>query len=173
MEKKKAINKPMFAVGIIMIILGVGVLSFYGYRKISREIYIRRLMNESINFEIPSLDIKVPVLEGTDQESLKVSAGHFEDTGEPGKGNYCIAGHNSTIYAEVFNDLDQIRIGDEMYLVDTDEKHTRYKYVVTEYKTVAPSDTWVLNDQGDNRLTVISCTDDGKMRQVVVGVLKG
>ena len=90
MEKKKAINKPMFAVGIIMIILGVGVLSFYGYRKISREIYIRRLMKESINFEIPSLDIKVPVLEGTDQESLKVSAGHFEDTGEPARGTIAL-----------------------------------------------------------------------------------
>ena len=31
---------------------------------------------------------------------------------------------------------------------------------------------WVLNDFGDDRLTVISCTDDGKQRQVVVGILK-
>lgn len=55
-----------------------------------------------------------------------------------------------------------------MYLVDIDEKRTRYLYVVTEYKTVEPNETWVLNDFGDNRLTVISCTDDGKHRQVVV-----
>lgn len=89
-----------------------------------------------------------------------------------GSGNYCICGHNSTIYAEIFNDLDQIQIGDEMYLVDTNENCTRYKYIVTEYRTIKPSDTWVLNDFGDTRLTVISCTDDGKLRQVVVGMLK-
>ena len=172
MEKKRKRNKPMFIIGIVMIVLGVGVLSFYGYRKISRELYLRKLLNNNINFEIPRLDIIVPVLEGTDNKSLQVSAGHFEGTGALGKGNYCIAGHNSTIYAEIFNDLDQIQIGDEMYLVDINESRTRYCYIVTEYKTVEPSDTWVLNDFGDDRLTVISCTDDGNQRQVVVGILK-
>lgn len=171
MEKKRKRNKPMFIIGIIMIVLGVGVLSFYGYRKISRELYLRKLLKENINFEIPSLDIKVPVLEGTGTKQLQVSAGHFEGTGALGKGNYCICGHNSTIYAEIFNDLDQIQIGDEMHLVDIDEKRTRYIYIVTEYRTVEPSETWVLKDSGDDRLTVISCTDDGKQRQVVVGML--
>ena len=172
MEKKQKRNKPMFIIGIIMVVLGVGILSLYGYRKISRELYLRRLLKDNINFEIPRLDIKVPVLEGTDQKSLQVSAGHFEGTGALGHGNYCICGHNSTIYAEIFNDLDQIKIGDEMYLIDTDENRTRYTYIVTDYRTVEPSDTWVLNDFGDDRITVISCTDDGKLRQVVVGILK-
>lgn len=167
--KKKKRRDLSRIVGIIMIVIGVGILSVYGYKKISREIYLRRLLKENINFEIPRLDIKVPVLEGTDGKKLQVSAGHFEGTGGLGKGNYCICGHNSTIYAEIFNDLDQIKIGDEMYLVDTDKDRTRYKYVVTEYRTVTPSDTWILNDFGDDRLTVISCTDDGKQRQVVVG----
>ena len=167
MEKKK--KNKMFIVGVIMIVLGVGVLSFFGYRKISREIYLRRLLKENINFEIPRLDIKVPVLEGTSQKALQVSAGHFEGTGSLGKGNYCICGHNSTIYAEIFNDLDQIRVGDDMYLVDNDEKHTKYRYTVSDYRIVEPDDTSVLRDFGDNRITVISCTDDGKQRQVVVG----
>lgn len=168
MKKKK---KLMRIIGILMIVCSVGILGFYGYRKISREIYLRKLLNENINFEIPRLDIKVPVLEGTDSKALQVSAGHFEGTGALGKGNYCIAGHNSTIYAEIFNDLDQIKIGDEMYLVDVDENRTRYCYIVTEYKIVEPQQVEVLNDYGDNRLTVISCTDDGTMRQVVVGML--
>ncbi len=105
-------------------------------------------------------------------QKKQVSAGHFEGTGALGKGNYCIAGHNSTIYAEIFNDLDRIRIGDEMYLVDNDANRTQYLYIVTEYKTVEPNQTDVLNDYGDNRPTVISCTDDGTQRQVVVGILK-
>jgi sortase A len=155
-----------------MIICGVSILSLFAYKKISREIYLHKLLDENINFEIPRLNIKVPVLEGTDSKALQVSAGHFEGTGTLGKGNYCIAGHNSTIYAEMFNDLDQIQIGDEMYLVDNDANRTKYLYIVTEYKTVESSDTWVLNDFSDDRLTVVSCTDDGAMRQIVVGILK-
>ena len=165
-------KKVLRIIGIIMMICGVSILSLFAYRKISRELYLRKLLDNNINFEIPRLNIQVPVLEGTDSKALQVSAGHFEGTGALGKGNYCIAGHNSTIYAEIFNDLDQVQIGDELYLVDNDANRTRYLYIVTEYKTVEPNQTDVLNDYGDNRLTVISCTDDGTQRQVVVGILK-
>lgn len=164
-------NKYMFGVGLIALAMGLTLLAYFGYNKISREIRLKRLLENNVVFEIPNLNIKVPVLEGTDNETLSVAAGHFTDTGSVGKGNYCIAGHNSTIYAEIFNDLDKIHIGDEMYLIDTDDKRTRYTYVVTEYNIVAPQSTYVLNDYGDNRLTVISCTDDGEYRQVVTGIL--
>ena len=169
MRKKK---KLMRVAGIIMIVCSISILGFIAYRKISRELYLRRLLEDNINFEIPRLNVKVPVLEGTDSKALQVSAGHFEGTGDLGKGNYCIAGHNSTIYAEIFNDLDQIMIGDEMYLIDNTADRTAYCYVVTEYKIVNPKQVEVLDDYGDDRLTVISCTDDGTMRQVVVGMLK-
>ncbi|MBQ8515941.1 MAG: hypothetical protein IJ496_11145 [Ruminococcus sp.] len=55
------------------------------------------------------------------------AAGHFPDTGEVGNGNYCIAGHNSTIYAESFNKMKH------------DENRTRYIYTVTEhgYRTIS------------------------------------
>lgn len=144
----------------------------FAYKKISREIYLQKLLNNNINFEVPRLEIRVPVLEGTSSHELQVSAGHFKDLGSLGGGNYCICGHNSTIYAEIFNDLEKINIGDEMHLIDIDEKRTHYEYVVTEFSTVEPDETWVLKDFGDNRLTVITCTNDGKRRQVVIGILK-
>lgn len=165
-------KKVLRITGIVMIVCGAAILSVLAYMKISRELYLRKLLKENIVFEVPGLDIKVPVLEGTDSKALQVSAGHFEGTGSPGHGNYCIAGHNSTIYAEIFNDLDKISIGDVMYLYDKDDSRTRYTYVVTEYRVVEPSETSVLRDFGDDRLTVISCTDDGKFRQVVVGIRK-
>ncbi len=158
--------------GIVMIVCGLAVLSFFAVRKIRHELYVRKLLKENINFEIPSLHIRIPVVEGTDDQSLQVSAGHFEGTGGLGSGNYCIAGHNSVIYDEVFNDLDQIQIGDEMYLVDNDENRTKYLYVVTEYKIVEPNQVDILRDFGDTRITVVSCTDDGSQRQVVVGTYK-
>lgn len=156
-----------------MMFCGLSVLGIFTYRKVSREIYLRKLLKDNIVFEVPRLDIKVPVLEGTEKKSLQTSAGHFEGTGSPGHGNFCIAGHNSTIYAEIFNDLDRIKIGDTIYLTDIDEKRTRYTYTVTSYDIVSPDDTGILKDFSDDRITVISCTDDGKFRQVVVGKLNG
>ena len=80
--------------GICLLVCGLFILSLFAYKKISRELYLRNLLKENIVLEIPSLNIKVPVLEGTDSKTLAVAAGHFPGTGELGQGNYCIAGHN-------------------------------------------------------------------------------
>ena len=72
--------------GIIMILLGAAVLALFAYKKISRELYLRKLLDENIVFEIPRLNIRVPVLEGTDSKALQVSAGHFPGTGALGEG---------------------------------------------------------------------------------------
>lgn len=101
-----------------------------------------------------------------------IAAGHFEGTGSVGSGNYCIAGHNSTIYAEVFNTLSDVKINDTIYLTDNDEKRTRLTYIVSEIKIVEPEDTWILHDYGDIRITIVTCTDDGSQRQVIIGKLK-
>ena len=103
-------KKLLFSVGIIFFAIGFAILSVFVYKRISRELYKQKLLLECIVFEIPSLDIKVPVMDGTDKKVFSAAAGHFENTGAVGSGNYCIAGHNSTIYAEIFNDLDQISI---------------------------------------------------------------
>ena len=112
--------------------------------------------------EIADLNIKAPILEGTDNETLAKAAGHFKDSGDFGKGNYCIAGHSSTLYKNV-------EIGMEITLYDKQKQV--YHYTVTESKIVDPDAVWVLDDFGDDRITVITCTDDGTQRQVVVGLL--
>ena len=63
-------RKILRIIGIFMIICGVSVLSVLGYRKISRELHLRQLLKENVVLEIPALHIKVPVLEGTDNEIL-------------------------------------------------------------------------------------------------------
>lgn len=179
MLKSKAVEKLqgtskkwMLRIGLVFTIAGIAILSVFAYKHISRELYKQKLMKKCVILEIPNLNIKVPVMDGTDKETLSVAAGHFEGTGSVGKGNYCIAGHNSTIYAEIFNELDKIQIGDEIYLIDNDDNRTKYIYVVSEYNIVNPKNISVLDDFGDDRLTVITCTDDGKNRQVVIGKLK-
>lgn len=162
----------MLRIGLVFTIAGIAILSVFAYKHISRELYKQKLLKECVILEIPNLNIKVPVMDGTDKETLSVAAGHFEGTGSVGKGNYCIAGHNSTIYAEIFNELDKIQIGDEIYLIDNDDNRTKYIYVVSEYNIVNPQSISVLDNFGDDRLTVITCTDDGRNRQVVIGKLK-
>lgn len=45
-------------------------------------------------------------------------------------------------------------------------------YAVSKCNIINPKNTSVLNNFGDDRLTVITCTNDGKNRQVVIGKLK-
>lgn len=158
----------MFTTGFIAIVIGISVSGFFGIRKICREIQKQKMFRENVVIEIPDIKIKAPVSEGTDNETLSKSTGHFSGTGSVGTGNYCIAGHSSTIYEEYFNNLKNVKTGMEISLYDTDKK--RYVYTVTESFIVEPNETWILNDFGDDRVTVVTCTDDGKQRQVVVGI---
>lgn len=157
----------MFIAGLLAMLIGLSILSFFAYRKIKRELHLQKLLRENVVVEIPDLDIKAPVLEGVGNDVLRQAAGHFENTGDIGKGNYCIAGHSSVIYKEFFNNLKNVQNGMEIYLYD--KSKNRYTYVVTDSFIVNPDETWILDDFEDVRVTIVTCTDDGTQRQVVVG----
>ena len=144
-------KKKVLFFGLLFITVGIFILCFFGYKHISREIQKQQLLKTSIVLDIPSVDIYVPVVEGIDGDNLHIAAGHFENTGAVGSGNFCIAGHNSTIYAEIFN-------------------HTTYTYTESKIDIVEPEDTWILQDYGDDRITIVTCTDDGERRMVVTGM---
>lgn len=125
--------------------------------------------DNTVLLTIPDLDIEAPVLEGVDTGTLSIAAGHFPDTGTIGKGNYCVAGHSSVAYDCIFNNLKDVKLGMKMNLIDTNG--VCYTYFVTENKVVNPKDTWVLDGYKDNRLTIVTCTDGGLRRQIVIGLL--
>ena len=52
-----------------------------------------------------------------------------------------------------------------------DKNKKCYSYIVKEVKIVEPDETWILDDFGDDRLTIVTCTDDGTQRLVVVAIL--
>lgn len=157
----------MFIAGLLAIIVGLSVLSVFACRKIRRELNLRKLLRENVVIEIPELNIKAPVLEGVGNNVLRQAAGHFENTGDVGKGNYCIAGHSSVIYKEFFNNLKNVQTGMEIQLYDKSKNCCTY--IVTDSFIVNPDETWILNDFKDVRVTIVTCTDDGTQRQVVVG----
>lgn len=121
---------------------------------------------------VPSVDIKYPVVKGTTASILKKSLGYFENTALPGqKGNFAVAGHRNSSYAKYFNRLDEVKPGDEI-IVETRDK--TYTYIVDKSFKIHESDTEVLEQSSDARITLITCTNGykPKYRIVVQGYLK-
>lgn len=169
-EKKQKFSKKqlfLFITGLLIMLIGLSILGFMGVRKIRRDIRRQELMKTNVVIEIPELKLKAPVLEGTEQEVLAQGTGHFPETGAVGEGNFCIAGHSSTIYKEYFNPLKHVQNGMKINLYRVDK--TYVTYTVTDSFIVEPNETWILDDFGDCRVTLVTCTDDGSQRLVVIG----
>jgi sortase A len=101
--------------------------------------------------EIPSLEMAVMVLDGTDEATLNRAVGRIKGTAMPGElGNVGIAGHRDGW----FRALRKVIPGDEIVLRTLDG---RYRYRIEEIEIVEPSDTSVLDDTDEARLTLVTC----------------
>ena len=121
---------------------------------------------------IPEIDVDKIVVEGVEVSDLKRGPGHYPDSPLPGQpGNAAIAGHRTT-YGAPFNRLDELEAGDEI-LVTTVQGAFRYE--VREQLIVNPDQVEVLDDFGDDRLTLTACHPEYSARQriVVVAALRG
>lgn len=121
---------------------------------------------------IPAIGVDKIVVEGVSLEDLKRGPGHYPDTPMPGQpGNAAIAGHRTT-YGAPFNRIDELEPGDEI-LVTTVQGAFRYE--VSEQQIVSPEQVEVLEDKGDNRLTLTACHPkySASQRIVVVAQLVG
>lgn len=103
--------------------------------------------------QIPSIGVDQYVVEGTGSTDLEKGPGHYQGTAAPGQaGNVAIAGHRTTFGAP-FNRLGQLRPGAPVVLTTTAGQ--RLVYQVSEMpRSVAPTDLTILNDVGDDRLTL-------------------
>jgi sortase A len=116
---------------------------------------------------IPKIGVDKLVVEGVAVPDLKKGPGHYPETPLPGqKGNAAIAGHRTT-YGAPFNRIDELVPGDEI-LVDTVQGH--FRYLVTEQHIVSPTQVEVIQDYGDNRLTLTACHPKFSARQRIVVV---
>ncbi len=101
--------------------------------------------------EIPRLGVSVVVAEGTDERTLQRAGGHIAGTAFPGqRGNIGIAGHRDTL----FRPLRNIRQNDVITLTTLSGEY-RYRVVSTEI--VSPSDVTVLQPDGHEILTLVTC----------------
>jgi sortase A len=101
--------------------------------------------------EIPRLSLSVVVLEGTGRPALRRAAGHIAGTGLPGQpGNVGIAAHRDTY----FRPLQKIQRDDIITLTTL---RGEYRYRVVSTKVVSPYDVAVLNPDGAEILTLVTC----------------
>jgi sortase A len=101
--------------------------------------------------EIPSIDLSVMLLQGTDDWTLNRAVGHINGTALPGyDGNIGVAGHRDGF----FRGLKGISKDDTISLITLEGK---YIYRVKKISIVAPDETNVLGPTGTPSLTLVTC----------------
>lgn len=132
---------------------------------------------------IPAIKLDAPVTESIISKGQWVvprfAAGHLQGTANPGvPGNAAFAGHVSSISSgNVFANIGQLAPGDEIVLVT---KGGDLHYQVAGKMVVKNNDLSVIQDFGDQRVTLITCTGtwlplqrDFNQRMVVVAMRVG
>ncbi|NBG88094.1 class D sortase [Isachenkonia alkalipeptolytica] len=106
--------------------------------------------------EIPSIDVNLPLLFGSDAQTLDRGAGQMIGTAAPGEiGNTAIAGHRANRDGRFFYRLNELDVGDEIIVQTQDGT---FVYTVYDTKIVDPTDLSVLNrNQTDRIVTLITC----------------
>ena len=119
--------------------------------------------------QIPKINLNQYVVSGTATDDLAKGPGHYLGTAMPGQaGNVAIAGHRTT-HGAPFNRLAEMAVGDPIYL--TTLSGQRLTYIVSAPPVaVSPSDVTVLNNFGDDRLTLTTCNPEYSARQRLIVV---
>lgn len=133
---------------------------------------------------IPAIDVETLVVEGTSPAALRAGAGHYPNTPLPGQaGNVAIAGHRTT-YGRPFNRLDELRVGDEIWLSTPVGDHVYRVAAPTGFddcrqsEEVAaagigacithPKDWQVIAPTSEAALTLTTCHPKGSARERLV-----
>jgi sortase A len=151
----------------LFILIGIICLGLYGFYTVQarieqsmleKELYRPRKLEPSPaphkfslqegdlfgRLEVPRLNLSVMVMEGIDDKTLRLGAGHVPGT------PLAFAAHRDTF----FRPLKDIKVDDTIRLT-TLEGQTSYR--VTNTKIVLPSDTSVLDETSDKTLVLVTC----------------
>ena len=115
---------------------------------------------------VPNVGICLPVYKGLENDGLYYGAGTLSPDQEMGEGNYGIASHRSDRADLLFTPLEEVTLGDKIYLTDLTNVYT---YVATWKEKVDPSAVDVLDEVPGKRLiTLLTCGDIYATTRLVV-----
>lgn len=106
--------------------------------------------------EIPCIQLKATINEGTSKEVMDNFIGHFEDT-SVFDGNIGLAAHNRGYKNNYFENLKKLKEGD---IVLYYYQHKCREYVVNKQCIIGDTDWSYLQQTDDNRLTLITCVEN-------------
>jgi sortase A len=100
---------------------------------------------------IPSLKLRLPIVEGTDDDALDKGVGHFSQSVMPGQQDNCVlAGHRDTVFAR----LGTLKLGEDL-VVQTGAG--MFTYQITKIRIVHKDDKTVIVPSDHAILTVSTC----------------
>jgi sortase A len=99
----------------------------------------------------PSIDLSVPIVQGSDADVLKLGAGHVMSTPLPGQGgNVLLSGHRDTVFAKLQN----LKPGDRVVL---STPYGDFVYEMTSTKIVSENDLTAVAPTDYETLTLTTC----------------
>ena len=153
----------LFAVGFITLTCAVGMIAYaelyqrYQSRKFDNRIDTPVTKPELTEGDligklvIPRIGISVMVLQGVEEATLRLGAGHVPGTPLPDtEGNVAIAAHRDTFFRKLAGILPSDHI-------QFSTAAGTFEYVVTSTEIVEPEDTRAMESRGLPELTLISC----------------
>ena len=122
---------------------------------------------------IPKINVEYPILDGESdseaetEELLRMSPVKFHGPDINTVGNYCIVGHNYR-NSRFFSKVPTLVNGDIIQITDFADNST-VEYEVYDKDVVDPTDVSCTSQltNGNKEITLITCTNDSKMRVIV------
>ena len=107
---------------------------------------------ENWYIEIPKINLKAPIAEGTDKNILNKNVGHFSNTYLK-EGNIGLAGYNKGGKNNYFENLKNLKIDDEIIY-----KYENYKkiYIIDKIEIIKNTNWKYLNKTEENKITLIT-----------------
>lgn len=106
--------------------------------------------------EIPKIQLKADIQEGTTKEVMDEFIGHFEES-QKWKGNVCLAAHNRGYKNNYFAEVKTLKKGDEIiYYYQNNSK----KYYVQKNDIIKDEDLSCLENTQENTITLITCVEN-------------
>lgn len=105
---------------------------------------------------IPSIDLVAQIKEGTTEEILNKSVGHFEESPTV-KGNVCLAAHNRGYEKNFFENLKKLLLNDVITYQYGNIKKT---YSVSNITIIKETDWSYIDSSNENKITLITCVEN-------------
>jgi sortase A len=177
-RKKKWYQKwkwVLLSFPILLIAAGVGIVAYFGWDLSKQTVLLAHEVVDEYEPELPdqtfdqpwpklpdpgssigelqftSIDLNVPVVQGTHDNELKKGAGHFAGSALPGQGgNVILSGHRDT----VFRKLEHLKIGEQ---VTFSTPYGDFVYEAIDFKIVPADDMNVMVPTDYETLTLTTC----------------